>query len=58
VAKHRNGETGMVTLGFEGALTRFNNLVRDQDANPNWGLPENPPVSGSHGREPRDLFED
>ena len=46
VAKHRNGETGTVTLGFEGALTRFNNLVRDHDALPDRGAPTQAPATG------------
>jgi hypothetical protein len=41
----RNGETGKVKLGFEGALTRFNNLVREQDAQPTWGLPTRTPMT-------------
>lgn len=29
IAKHRNGQTGMVRLAFSGQFTRFDNLAHD-----------------------------
>ncbi|MBI1239711.1 MAG: replicative DNA helicase [Alphaproteobacteria bacterium] len=32
IEKHRHGPTGVVTLAFNGELTRFDNLAREEDA--------------------------